>query len=81
MDCWGVCENFSFGEVRYECVMVARLKGICRANTVAWSIFFWLELLKLQSSYHLSQEEPLMAPVIANADTDSILFENNAMGG
>ena len=38
--CWGVCENFSFVEVSYDYMMVARLNKICRAKTMALSIFF-----------------------------------------
>ena len=36
----GVCENFLFVEVSYEYVMVARLKGLYKENTIASSIFF-----------------------------------------
>ena len=36
----GACESFSFMEVSYEYVMVARLKEIYRANIIALSIFF-----------------------------------------
>ena len=39
--CWGICENFSFVEVIYEYVMVVLLKQIYRADTIAWSIFFF----------------------------------------
>ena len=36
----GTCENFAFVELSYEYMMVARLIGIWRANTIASSIFF-----------------------------------------
>ena len=67
--------NFSFVEVNYQCVIAARLKQIFRANTIASSIF-----RSPDSSYNLSREEPLMAPVIASATlycTDLILFEDD----
>ena len=38
--CWVVSEIFSFVEVSYGYVMVARLRGSYRANTIASSIFF-----------------------------------------
>ena len=38
--CLGVCENFSFLDVRYEYVMLARLKEQYRVNTIVSSIFF-----------------------------------------
>ena len=36
----GCLGNFSFVEVSYECMMVARLKRIFEANAIVLSIFF-----------------------------------------
>ena len=40
MECWGAYENFSFVEVSHEYVVVARFRGIYRANAVVSLIFF-----------------------------------------
>ena len=40
MECWGVYEYFSFVEVSHEYVVVARFRGIYRANAVVSLIFF-----------------------------------------
>ena len=53
--CWGVCENFSFGEVSSESVMVARLK------TQSPHPSSLLEILNPNSWYNLSRKELLLS--------------------
>ena len=85
--CLGVCENFSFLELRYECVMLAWLKGLkklYRANTISSSIFLVGGTQTLILDTTLWQEEPLMASVVANVVlycTDLVLFETDALDG
>ena len=52
----GVCKNFRSVEVSYEYFMVARLNGICRANTIFLFRPLWWEYSSGNSWYNLRKQ-------------------------
>ena len=65
--CWGLRGSFSFVEVSYEYVMIARLKGIYRARTITSSIFFVGGTQASNSLYNLLQRGHLIVPATASS--------------
>ena len=86
--CWDVCENFSFGEVSCEHVIVTWLKDFSWANIIAPSTFFAgdaqvpvYDKTYPFIAYPLTKTFMVLAVSAMMYCNDSILFENDVLDG